>query len=296
MSRCIPALPVIALVASLGLLLGACASSPDPKSTSVPSPTAHATQDLQYGTASGEKLLLNACLPRSDDATPAVILVHGGGFQEGNKEAMMGICRQLAADGFAAFSIDYRLMPQYHYPAQVEDLSTAIEWLREPEQVKRFEIDPDRIGVFGSSAGAIMAVSQGAAGEGSTTTGSRVAAVVALSPAVDFTVSGLALGTPAAEQVKLILAYLGCTSVTECTSAQSASSLYAVDPTDPPFFLAASQDEIVPVQQSEAMRAALEAANVPVTLVERPGSRHAIALLDEDMRANIFAFLHEHLD
>ncbi len=289
----IRALPLLALAAAV-LTLGACSASPDPAPT--PNTATHATKDLRYATADGQDLLLNACLPRSDDKTPAVVLVHGGGFEAGDKEGMMPLCRKLAADGFAAFSIDYRLMPKYQYPAQVDDLRAAIEWLREPAQVKRFEIDPARIGVFGSSAGAIIAASHGTAGTGGTGEGSRVAAVVALSPAADLTESGLALGKPSDTEVKLILAYLGCRDVGNCPDARAASPLFGVDPTDPPFYIAVSDSEIVPEQQAEVLSDALKNANVPVTYEVEPGSKHALALLDEARLTDVLAFLHETLD
>lgn len=291
----IRALPLLAVAATV-LTLGACTPAPEPAPT--PNKTTHATRDLRYATAGGQDLLLNACLPRSDVATPAVILVHGGGFERGNKDSggMMQLCRKMAADGFAAFSIDYRLMPEHQYPAQVDDLSAAIEWLRKPAQVKRFEIDPARIGLFGSSAGAIIAASQGTAGSGSTGEGSRVSAVVALSPASDLTESGLNLGRPSEAEVQLILAYLGCRDVEDCPDAKEASPLYGVDPSDPPFFIAVGEREIVPEQQAQALSDALTDAGVPVTFEVRPGSKHAIALLDDAMMSAVLDFLHQNLD
>jgi acetyl esterase len=299
-----PALRPIAwcsLALACVLALGACTGSPQPTASPTTTTDSHATRDLVYSTASGQKLKLNACLPRSDAATPAVILLHGGGFESGGRESMMGLCRTLAGSGFAAFSIDYRLMPKYPYPAQVDDLKAAITWLREPSHVKRFELDPARIALFGSSAGAIIAATQGTAGEGRWTPGdaktaTRVAAVVALSPAADLTAAGLTLGKPGNAEVQLILAYLGCHSIDNCPDARAASPLYAVDPTDPPFYIAASTNEIVPEQQAQALDTALTAAGVPVTLVVKPGSKHAISLLDTKMTAAILAFLHSNLD
>ncbi|MGO4691440.1 alpha/beta hydrolase [Glaciibacter sp. 2TAF33] len=301
-----PAVPALLAAVVAGALatvlaLGGCTAAPPAEETPTPTAGSHGTRNLVYATASGKKLQLNACLPRSDAATPAVILLHGGGFQSGGKESMMGICRELAASGFAAFSIDYRLMPNFPYPAQVDDVKAAISWLREPAQVKRFELDPARVALFGSSAGAIIAATQGVAGEGTWTTGdkataTRVAAVVALSPAVDLTASGLKLGKPGAAEVRLILAYLGCESPESCPDARAASPLYAVDPTDPPFYIAASTAEIVPEQQAQAMNAALEKAGVPVTLDLKAGSKHAISLLDSTTTRAVLAFLHSHLD
>jgi acetyl esterase len=291
----------IAAVLTAVLALGGCTSPRPTEDTPTPAAGSHATRNLVYATASGQKLQLDACLPRSDADTAAVILLHGGGFESGGKESMMGVCRSLAKSGFAAFSIDYRLMPHFPYPAQVDDVKAAIAWLREPEQLKRFELDPARIGLFGSSAGAIIAATQGAEGEGEwakddASTATRVAAVVALSPAVDLTATGLKLGKPGAAEVRLILAYLGCDSPESCPDARAASPLYAVDPTDPPFYIAASTGEIVPEQQAQAMNNALEKAGVPVTLDLKPGKKHAISLLDSATTAAVMAFLHKQLD
>lgn len=291
----------LAHAVSVALLLSGCAAGVTPtvdiedERTSEPSVQAN----LQYGLADGEKLLLDACLPPlSDHSTAAVVLIHGGGFDTGNKDSsgMSALCRDAAEHGMAAFNIDYRLAPAFTYPAQVNDLSAAIEWLREPEQAVRFGIDPARIGLFGSSAGAIMASSVGTAGKGSQSAGARVAAVVALSPAVELTERGFLLGDPSEEAVQLILQYLGCADVVDCPVAKDASPIYSVDSTDPPFFIAISEDEFVPVKQAEAMQRALESVNVPVTLEVRPGEKHAVQLLDSSMRADILAFLREHLD
>ena len=289
---------VVVLVASLGLLLSGCsADAPEPSATA-PADAGAVRNDLQYGTASGEKLLLNACLPEgAKGATAAVILIHGGGFDSGTKDfgGMTALCAELADGGIAAFSVDYRLAPKYAYPAQVNDVTAALEWLREPAQVAEFGIDPERIGLFGSSAGAIIASSIGTKGSGSLNGGDRVAAVVALSPAVDLTESGLLLGDPSKVAIASILQYLGCDDFTDCPNARDASALYAVDKTDPPFYIAMSKNELVPLAQGQAMALALKSVGVPVILDVKAGKRHALELLDEATRASIRQFLIEEL-
>lgn len=291
------------LAASAGLLavtllLSGCAATP---TTTVPSAyrdTVVIQNDLQYGTARGEDLYLNACLPKSREApVAAMILIHGGGFDSGSKDfgGMTALCAELADSGIAAFAVDYRLAPKYAYPAQVNDVTDALEWLRDPDQVAEFDIDPERIGLFGSSAGAIIAASIGTNGSGSLTEGDRVAAVVAMSPAVDLTETGLLLGDPSKLAIASILQYLGCDDFTDCPNAREASPLYSVDKTDPPFYIAISKKELVPVQQAEAMALALRAVRVPVTLDVKPGKRHALELLDEATRASIRQFLIENL-
>jgi acetyl esterase/lipase len=283
---------------AVGLLLSGCSAKPTTPDRAAPPGPVVVENDLQYGTARGQDLMLNACLPEDKPRrTPAVILIHGGGFDSGSKDfgGMTALCEELAGSGVAAFAVDYRLAPKFAFPAQVNDVTDALEWLRDPKQVREFNIDPQRIGLLGSSAGAIIASSIGANGSGSLTEGDRVAAVVALSPAVDLTETGLRLGNPSRLAVGSILQYLGCDDFTDCSNSRTASPLYSVDKTDPPFYIAISKKELVPVQQAEAMAGALTAAGVPVTLDVKPGERHALELLDEATRASIRHFLIDNL-
>jgi acetyl esterase len=291
----------LTLATSVMLGLAGCTSaepSPQPSQGDERTGAVSVQEDIVYGNADDEALLLNACLPRrGDEPSAAVILVHGGAFDTGdrNSEGMMALCNELAGQGFAAFNMDYRLAPASTYPAQVDDVSTAVRWARQAEQVARFGIDPDRIGLFGSSAGAIMTASVGTRGEGDLTSDARVAAVVALSPAVDLTVAGLSLGKPSVEAQTVISQYLGCSDVADCPVAQEASPLYSVDASDPPFYIAAGDAELVPVAQAQALESALRAAGVPVTLNVQEGSKHALQLLDNQTRLGILDFLRETL-
>ncbi|WP_166788155.1 alpha/beta hydrolase [Cryobacterium glaciale] len=283
---------------AIGLVLSGCSATPTAPAANAHSDSVVLQNDLQYGTARGEKLLLNACLPKGGgEPTAAVILIHGGGFDSGTKDfgGMTALCSELADGGLAAFSVDYRLAPEFAFPAQVNDVTDALAWLRDPAQVAEFGIDPERIGLFGSSAGAIIASSIGTNGTGSLTGDDRVAAVVALSPAVDLTEKGLLLGDPSKMAISSILQYLGCDDFRACPNARDASPLYSVDKTDPPFYIAMSKKELVPLEQGQAMMLALKAVGVPVTLDVKPGERHALELLDEATRASIRQFLIDNL-
>lgn len=249
---------------------------------------------MPYSTVDGKDLLADGCLaPPTGGGAPAIVLLHGGGFEEGGRASsgMPELCTTLAAAGYSAFSIDYRLLPESSFPDQVDDAGAAVAWLREPEQVERFDIDPDRIGVFGSSAGAIIAQGLGTAGSGSLESGSRVSAVVSMSGASDFTENGLTLGRPTVEVQKLILAYLGCSTLTSCPVARDASPLYSVTGDDSPMILLNSTEEIVPEQQSEAMAGALKKAGVTTELVITGGSKHGISALTSANMVKIQRFL-----
>jgi acetyl esterase len=259
-----------------------------------PEPARGDLTGMNYSTVDGEKLLMDACIaPRTSVGTPAVLLIHGGGFEEGGRTSsgMPELCKTLAASGFSAFTIDYRLLPGSSFPDQIVDAQAAVSWLREPNQAERFGIDPERIAAFGSSAGAIIAQGLGTAGTGALGQGSRVNAVVSMSGASDFTEAGLALGKPDEKVQQLILAYLGCSRVVECPAAEDASPRYAVTADDSPMILFNSTDEIVPVEQAEAMADALAEAGVIHELVVSDGSKHGISALSPANRQKIIRFL-----
>jgi acetyl esterase/lipase len=255
-------------------------------------------QGLTYWSDDEVSLEGDACVPgRSPDRVPAVVIVHGGGFTSGDRadDGMRSICKDLAREGTVGFSIDYRLAPDFTYPAQVDDLAHAVEWLREPAQIERFGIDPGRIGVLGSSAGAIMAQSLATRGSGPLTRGDRVAAVVSLSGVSVMTPDAWRLGAPSPRAAQLVLGYLGCRSVASCPQTVPASPITAVDPSDSPMLLVNGTDELVPRQQADAMAAALSSAEVPAQVVIVDAPHHGIALLNADVRRSVRSFLEEYL-
>jgi acetyl esterase/lipase len=195
----------------------------------------------------------------------------------------------------AAFSVDYRVAPAYTYPAPVDDLANAVSWLRQPDQVSRFGIDPAKIGLLGSSAGATLALSLATRGQGPLDAGDRVAAVVSVSGVSVMTPNGLSLGAPGEEVVERAMTYLGCTTPDDCPQSTPASPLAGVDPSDPPTMLINGTGELVPREQADAMAAGLETAGVPVQLLILSKPDHGTALLNADVRRAVRSFLEEYL-
>jgi dipeptidyl aminopeptidase/acylaminoacyl peptidase len=151
--------------------------------------------------------------------------------------------------------------------------------------VARFNLDPTRIGAFGGSAGGNLAALLATSGEGATDAGSRVAAVVDMSGPIDLT--GIAVTD---DFVPVQLAYLGCTSEATCPNARAASPVYFVDPTDPPFFVAHSTEEFIPIAQADKLVTALRENGVDTTYVTVDGTLHSLAMFDDDMRERVLGF------
>ena len=139
-------------------------------------------KDIVYDRPEGRELLMDAHIPEGHKPLPAVIIVHGGGWEAGNKVTYVSpLFEPLAEAGFAWFSIDYRLAPYVHIPEQLEDVRAAIRYVR--AHADRFHIDPNRIALLGESASGQL-VAQVAS---ELCTGCDVQAVVSFYGVYDFT-------------------------------------------------------------------------------------------------------------
>jgi len=153
-----------ALFAFAILALSACGSSPSPESgdsgttttTTTTAPevsSAETFKDLSYATvSSAEKLDLY--LPAGSGPFPLVVYVHGGGWRTGDKIKPFknGIVDGLLAQGFAVASLNYRLSGEAVFPAAIQDVKSAVRWLRAHAQ--DYRLDSTRFGAWGDSAGA----------------------------------------------------------------------------------------------------------------------------------------------
>ncbi len=255
-------------------------------------------QGIIYREVDGETLRLDTCLPSERERPLAtVVLVHGGGWTGGRRDAPQweSLCQDLATRGYAAFTVDYRLAPTFPFPAAFDDVQAAVEWLRDPDQVDRFGIDPERIGILGGSAGGNLAGLVGTDGDGNLTDGARVRTVVSLSGPMDLREAAIGSATP--RQINTALTFLGCETIDDCPTADPASPISAVDPTDPPFLLIhADDDPVVPVQQSVVMGEALDEAGVLNDVIPVPGTAHATRLLDDpELMETVLMFLDDNL-
>ena len=119
-----------------------------------------------YAEKDAERRVCDVYLPNAPAANggrPAIILVHGGGWTVGDKWTMSGYSRSLAEAGYVTVNINYRLAPQYQFPAQVDDVRQALIWT--VENAKRFSIDPQRLALCGYSAGGHLSALVGVLGD-----------------------------------------------------------------------------------------------------------------------------------
>src|SRR5262245_1957192 len=109
-----------------------------------------------YATRGERELLLDLYLPPERTAPlPLIVFVHGGGWFAGTRVTGPDFRRYFAIEGFAMASIEYGLVPTIAFPANVEDVKTAIRWLRANATANG--LNPERFGLWGTSSGGQLA-------------------------------------------------------------------------------------------------------------------------------------------
>jgi acetyl esterase/lipase len=243
-------------------------------------------RDLVYKRVNGMDLALDLYRPeQASSPLPVIIFIHGGDWNKGSKQQCQA-CR-MVDDGYAVASINYRLTPVAPFPAQIEDAKAAVRWLR--ANASKYNLDPDRIGVWGFSAGGHLAALLGTSGgvpelEGSgdnLNVSSRVQAVLAVSAPVDFLrLYHDALTAPTEKAPKVLTAIkmlMGGPIEDHKATALQASPLHYVSKDDPPFLiLQGEEDPTVPVIQAHLLAEALKRAGVDTTLEIASGKGHGV--------------------
>lgn len=232
-------------------------------------------RDLIYCTPGGIPQKLDLYLPTSAQRPwPAVVYVHGGGWRAGDKVEVLGGPEPVAltARGYLVASVNYRLAPQYKFPAQIEDVKCAVRFLR--ANAGPLGLDPARIGAIGGSAGghlaALLGLTDASAGfdQGDyPDQSSRVQAVVDLFAPTDLTY--IASYTP------ITFGVFGADPAQVVPVMARASPITYVGPANPPFLIMhGDQDHTIPLSQSLALFDRLRSAGSLVSMVTVRNAAH----------------------
>ncbi|MHC4996640.1 MAG: alpha/beta hydrolase, partial [Planctomycetota bacterium] len=122
---------------------------------------AQITTTHTYKTAGDLQIKLDCIRPDNKDTLPVIVWIHGGALINGGRQSVSRRLRQPLLDaGFAIVSIDYRLAPETKLPQIIEDLEDAFTWIN-TQGPSKLNIDPQRVGVMGSSAGGYLTLTAG---------------------------------------------------------------------------------------------------------------------------------------
>lgn len=291
-------LALVGVVLCIHVLLAADATTKKGKQGPPPLPPGTTVwRDLAYVTDGHERHKLDLYLPANVKNPPLVVWIHGGGWQNGSKDRTPAL--SLLPRGYAVASINYRLSSHGVFPAQIEDCKSAIRWLR--THAKEHGYNPERIGVWGSSAGGHLVAMLGVTGDvkdfdrgENAGVSSRVQAVVDFygpselltMGAQSTAISRLNHDAPDSPEAKLV----GGPLQENKEKARRASPMTYVSKGDSPFLIVhGDSDPLVPLPQSETLLAALKKAGVDAELyVVKGGGHGGFNDPEVDVRVRVF--------
>ena len=252
-------------------------------------------ETFAYANRNGADLLVDVYRP-AGTAKAAVLLLHGGGWRRGSRQAVAPSAKALAGHGFVALAVQYRLLGDAPWPAQIQDVNSAIRWAR--RNAGDFGVDADKIVVEGLSAGGHLALLAAGASrvrafsnDADADQDSSVAAVIAFYPPVEFQ-----LGTPvdgALHASRLL------EEKADARETELASPIHHAGSHFPPTCLFhGTDDHIVLPAASMRLFERLQKAGAAVDLHLQSGQTHAFAMLPSvvpQVQGIVAAFLDKHL-
>jgi acetyl esterase/lipase len=262
-------------------------------------------EDVIYGRKFGTALTLDIFAPKQNSNGLGVIFVVSGGWFSAHEAINIGTAQEFLNRGYTVFAVVHGSQPKFTIPEVLGDMHRAVRFIR--SRAAEYRIDPDRIGIFGGSAGGHLSLMQGTAGDAGSSDAkdpvdrqsSRVQAVACFFPPTDFLNYGkegenaLGRGVLASfrapfdfkELDKSINAFVPITDEARILEiGRQISPVYQVTADDPPTLIFhGDADALVPIQQSEIMVARLKEAGVPTELVVKPGAAHGWPDLAKDL-------------
>ena len=230
------------------------------------------TQDISYGPLPIHHL--DVCEPHDGTDLPGVVLLHGGGWQAGDKRDILRFCRALAGRGIVGIGVNYTLgdrhIPSTQWPAQLADVQLAVRWAR--AHARELRLAPTKLCAMGYSAGGHLAVFLGVTATSAPgdlarffdDQSSKVACVVDNFGPVDLLDPSYGGGRHPA--------FFSMRRDESPALYKEASPLYFVTAdTSPMLIMQGSDDDQVPLSQSARLAQALRGKSVPVELITYPG-------------------------
>jgi len=238
-------------------------------------------KDVEYKNVNGISLQIDFYRPKNIvEALPLLVFIHGGSWKSGKRSDYLVYLVSFAEKGYMTATVSYRLLRDSLYPAAVEDVADAADWLF--RNGEKYGYDPGRIALIGGSAGAHLAMLAGY-GRGSNsldcespndTTGEhRIKALVDIYGPVDLT-------TEYARNQRLVIGFIGHSYDEKPELYREASPISYLNSSCPPtLILHGTSDTLVPVSQSDTLKSRLDALGVPCEYYRFPLWPHTMDIV-----------------
>lgn len=274
-------MPRCALILTLSLVLAPSVAHADEANVSI-------TPDVVYGHKDGLAMTFDVFMPKEHAKGVGILFMFSGGWYSSwiPPEKDQSRFAALTDAGYTVFSVRHGSSPKYGIPDAVSDVRRAVRYIR--LHASEYGIDPNRLGVFGMSAGGHLSLMLGTTADDGKAddedpilrVSDRVQAVVAYVAPTDLTimVHDAPNHLPAYDRFPALSLDL--------EAAKSHSPLKQVSADDAPtLLLAGTKDDLVPVEHSRNIRDALQQEKVAVKLVEYPEAGHGFS--PEDLKASM---------
>ncbi len=235
-------------------------------------------KNIEYKNINGKSLQMDFYIPKNiKKPAPLIVFIHGGSWSHGKRSDYLVYLLHFASKGYITATVSYRLIDDATYPACVEDIRDAVHWLF--NNGEKYGYDPNRIALAGGSAGGHLAL-LGAygwhkAGEPTDTiaTEHKIKAVVDIYGPVDFT-------TEYARNQHLVNRFIAHPYSEKPELYVEGSPIQYLDRTDPPtMILHGTSDKLVPLSQSDTLKARLDRLGIPNQYCKVPLWPHAMDIV-----------------
>ncbi len=255
-------------------------------------------KNIEYKSINGKSLQLDIYKPNNvKENAPLLVFIHGGGWRSGERSDYLIYLVDFAKRGYITATVSYRLLKDSPYPGCVEDIGDAVNWFY--ENGENYGYDPNRIALIGGSAGAHLAL-MAAYEWGETKADSakipginyRIKAVVDIYGPVDLT-------TEYASNQPLVTNFIAHSFTDSPELYKEASPIQYLDKSDPPtMILHGTSDDLVPVIQSDRLKAKLDSLEVPCVYYRLPLWPHTMDMaqrVNDYSQEKMNAFFEEYL-
>jgi len=262
-------------------------------------------EDVIYGRKFGTALTLDVFKPKEKSKDRGLIFVVSGGWFSAHESINRGFIAPFIDRGYTVFAVVHGSQPKFTITEILEDMHRSVRFIR--SRASEYGIDPEKLGIYGGSAGGHLSCMQGVAGSTGNPEAkdpidrlsSRVQAVACFFPPTDFLNYGqpgeVALGRGVLKNFRAPFdfhehdpssnVFVAITDEPRLMEiGKRISPVYHASKDDPPtLIIHGDADKLVPIQQAELLIEALQKESVPAKLVTKPGAAHGWAGMDKDL-------------
>lgn len=239
-------------------------------------PNIQGFKDIEYKNVNGKSLQIDVYKKKElKEKAPLLVFIHGGGWRSGKRQDYLVYSLDYAEKGYVTATVSYRLKKDSIYPAAIEDVMDAVNFIFQNGDV--YDYDTSNIALIGGSAGAHLALLAAYGWENphasEKTPKHRVKAVVDIYGPVDMTV-------PYAQTQYMVTDFIGHSYAEKPELYWEASPIKYLNATNPPtLILQGTSDNLVPHSQSDTLKARLDRIGVPNEYYRFPLWPHAMDMV-----------------